>query len=805
MKKFFTVVIVFAGLALQAQEGGKVTGVVIDAQTGDPVPFANVLVQGTDAGASTDVDGKFTIENAPLGYGRLRVSSVGYESKFSKDIYIRKDKEVFAEVRLTPSTGQLDEVVVESSAFERSAESPNSVQTLGVEEIERNPGANRDVSRVINSLPGVTSTPAFRNDILIRGGAPNENVFYVDGIETPVINHFQTQGSSGGPVGILNANLLQKVTLYTGAFPANRGNMLSSVLEIEQKEGNRDKMNLRANVGASEVGLAVDGPLGEKTTYNISARQSYLQLLFGVLGLPFLPTFNDAQYKIKHKFNDNHQITFVGLGALDRFRLNESVNDRLDPDDPADAEDFERNQFILGNLPVNEQWNYTVGAVYKHVGEKSFQTVALSRNMLDNRAFKFRDNDDSDPANKILDFNSTEAENKVRIENTTRTKGYRINAGINLQNARYTISEFNRIATRAGVIERDFESALTVNSYGAFGQISKSYLDARLDLSFGFRIDGNDYNTVMRNGLNQFSPRFSATYALADRWDVNLNVGRYYQLPPYTALGFRNTAGVLENRDRLTYIQSDQVVTGVSFRPDSKTKISVEGFYKHYRDYPFSLDDSVSLANLGADFGVVGNSPVISETTGRAYGGEFFAQRRARKGFFGILSYTYVVSEFEDLRGNFVPSSWDARHILSLTAGKKFKRNWELGAKWRYVGGLPYTPVDVQVSSLRENWDVTGRGLQDFSRLNSMRLSSFQQLDIRVDKTWFFDKWSLNLYVDIQNFYNFQSDQPDNLNVRRDDGGDPVVSPTDPRRYQVYFIENTAGTVLPTIGVIADI
>lgn len=805
MRTFATILFIVFTSFVAAQDGGTLTGVIKDDETGDPIPFANVLIQGTEVGASTNVDGEFTINNAPLGFGRVRVSSVGFETAISDDFFIRKDKDAYVELRLRPSTGELGEVVIESPSFERNPESPNSVLTLGVEEIERNPGANRDVSRVINSLPGVTSTPAFRNDILIRGGAPNENVFYVDGIETPVINHFQTQGSSGGPVGILNANLLQKVTLYTGAFPANRGNMLSSVLEIEQKEGNRDKMNLRANVGATEVGLALDGPIGEKTTYNISARQSYLQFLFSALGLPFLPTFNDAQYKIKHRFNENHEITFVGLGALDRFRLNESVNDRLDPNDPSDADQFERNQFILGNLPINEQWNYTVGALYKHVGERSFQTVALSRNMLNNSAFKFRNNDDSDPANKIFDFNSVEAENKIRIENTGRIKGYRINAGINLQNARYTISEFNQIPTRFGLIERDFESALTLNSYGVFGQVSKSYLDARLDLSFGFRIDGADYNSVMRNGFNQFSPRFSANYALTDRCDLNMNVGRYYQLPPYTALGFRNAAGVLENRDRLTYIESDQVVTGVSFRPDSKTKISVEGFYKHYRDYPFSLDDRVSLANLGADFGVVGNSPVKSQTRGRAYGGEFFAQRRARKGFFGILSYTYVRSEFEDARGDFVPSSWDARHILSLTAGKKFKRNWELGVKWRYVGGLPFTPIDVEASAIRENWDASGQGIQDFSRLNSLRLGSFQQLDIRVDKTWFFDKWSINVYLDIQNFYNFEADQPDNLTVRRDEGGAPLVNPTDPRRYQVFFIENTAGTVIPTIGIIADI
>jgi outer membrane receptor for ferrienterochelin and colicin len=802
----FKLSLIFSFLALFSfAQKGTINGVVLDAVSKEPVPFANVVVTGTQIGASTDIDGKFTIEEVPFGYQKLEVSVVGYQRKTTNDVYVTQNQSPYIEINLNKTSTQLKEVTITSSAFDKPAESPVSLQTIGVEEIERNPGANRDVSRVIQSLPGVTSTPSFRNDILIRGGAPNENQFYIDGVETPVINHFQTQGSSGGPVGILNANLLKKVNLYTGAFPSNRGGALSSVLEIEQKEGNKEALHLRGNIGASEVGLAVDGPIGEKTTYNISARQSYLQFLFQVLRLPFLPTFNDGQFKIKHKFNEKNQITFVGLGAFDQFRLNESVNDGLDPNDPDDAETIEENNYTLGNIPINEQYNYTIGAVYKHFEENSFQTVVVSRNALNNSAYKYRDNDESDPSKKILDYNSTESENKMRLENTIRKNSWKVNMGVNLENARYTNNTFNRIATPQGSITRNFESDLTVNKYAVFGQISRPVLNARLDLSFGFRLDGNDYNSEMQNPLNQFSPRFSASYSLTDRWSINFNTGRYHQLPAYTALGFSNSDGTLINKERLKFIQSDHVVAGVQYNPDSKTKITVEGFYKFYRQYPFSLSDSISLANLGADFGVIGNGPIASTNKGRAYGAEFLIQRKAKKGLFGILSYTFVRSEFEDVNGDYVPSSWDAKHILTLTAGKKFKNNWQVGLKWRFVGGLPYTPYNVQASALKENWNVRGAGLPDYSRLNERRLSNFQQLDLRVDKTWYFKKWSLNLYFDIQNAYNFKAEQQDNLNVEQNANGEPITDPNDPSRYELYRIDNEAGTVLPTLGIIFDI
>ena len=778
-------------------QSGSVKGKVVDEISKDPVAFANIIISGTTIGASTDIDGNFTITNTPLGYVRLEVTAVGFKRGISPDVYVTNNKVPYVEIGLEKTSTQLDEVVIESAAFESSEESPLSVQTIGVEEIERNPGGNRDISKAIQSLPGVASLPGFRNDIVIRGGAPGENVFYIDGVQTPIINHFQTQGASGGPVGMLNINLIREVNLYSGAFPANRGNTMSSVMELKQVEGNKDKSRFRGTIGSSDIGLTADGPLGEKTSYILSVRRSYLQFLFDALKLPFLPTYTDAQFKVKHRFDDKNELTIIGLGALDEFELNEDVNDDVD-----DQETLDRNNHFLGNVPINGQSNYTVGAVYKHYTDKGFQTVVLSRNFLDNMAYKHVNNDESLP--KTFDYSSTEAENKFRLENTRNKPGLKWNYGVNLEHAHYTNSTFSQVPTPTGLFTKNFSSTLDVIKYGAWGQVSKSVLASRLSLSLGIRIDGSDYNDDMQNPLNQLSPRFSASYALTDQWSLNFNTGRYYQMPAYTIMGYRNTNDVLENKDRVKYIQADHLVAGVQYNPDNSTKITVEGFYKNYTNYPFSLVDSISLANLGSDFGVIGNEPVDASSEGRAYGVEFLVQRRSRSGLFGILAVTYVTSEFKDLNDDYVASAWDSKQIVSLTAGKKFKNNWEVGMKWRYSGGLPYTPYNASASSLKENWDAQGEAIKDYSQLNAERLDAFHQLDLRVDKTWYYKKWALNMYLDIQNLYNFKADQQDILSVRVDENGNRVTDPNDPARYETFLINNESGTVIPTVGVIID-
>jgi len=777
---------------------GKIEGRVYDKKNNEPLPFTNILIWGTTIGSTSDLDGNFSFTGVEPDYIRLAATSVGYENYISEDILVTNAKTVYIEIPMTEKAVQLDEVVVRASPFRKPLESPLSMRTLDISEIEKNPGGNRDISRVIQSLPGVASSVSFRNDVIVRGGGASENSFYLDGVEIPNLNHFATQGASGGPVGIINVDFIREVDYYSGAFPASKGTTLSSVFEFKQIEPNKDRMNYRATVGATDIGLSLNGPISEKSGLLLSVRRSYLSFLFDVIGLPFLPTYNDIQLKYKIRFDKKNELSIIGLGALDQFKLNTGIEN---PD--------ESQQYILGYLPVNEQWNYTVGAVYKHFRDNGFDTWVLSRNYLDNRAYKYLNNNEVDSL-KIFDYVSSEAENKARYERSIFTNDFKINVGAGANYAKYTNNTFQQIYTSESETI-NYNSNLNVFSWNLFGQISKKVLKERLLLSFGARMDANNYSSTMSNMLDQFSPRFSASYALTEMFSLNFNTGRYFQRPPYTALGFRNNQGELVNKDNnLKYISADHVVAGIEYLPQEDAKFTIEGFYKHYRNYPFSIRDSVNLASKGGDFGTFGDEAVISKSQGRAYGFEVLARDKDFFGFNFILSYTFVRSEFQDKNNQYIPSAWDNKHILNLTLLRSLKRNWDVGAKWRFVGGAPFTPYDIMKSSLRPAWDVQNTAYLDYNRYNAERGGVFHQLDVRVDKQYFFDKWSLILYVDIQNLYNFKLQQQDFL-TNLDADGNPNIDPTtaglpyDQQRYILRSLPNESGTVLPSIGIIVEL
>lgn len=781
-------------VAQVAAQKGVVKGRVFDAFTNEPLPFTNIVIFGTTIGSTSDLDGNFLFTGVEPGFVRLQATMIGYAPYSSEDFLVTNAKTVTVSIPMQPAAVTLEKVEIKASLFEQRAESPVSMRRLDISEIEKNPGGNRDISKVLQSLPGVASSVSFRNDLIVRGGGPSENRFFIDDIEIPNLNHFATQGASGGPVGIVNVDFIREVDFYSGAFPANRGNALSSMVEMRQMDGNPDKVNFRATVGASDLALALDGPLGKKSSFVFSVRRSYLQFLFSAIGLPFLPTYNDYQLKYKVRFDKKNELSIVSLGAYDQFKLNTGIEN---PD--------EDQRYILGYLPVNSQWNYAIGAVYKHFRSNGFDTWVVSRNMLRNSAYKYRDNDESSENNKILDYTSDEIENKFRYERTLLSGVYKFNFGAGAEYARYFNNTFQKIVV-AGNAVRDlrYQTNLDLLKGGVFGQVTRPLLNDRLTLSLGLRLDANNYNTAMNNPVDQFSPRFSASYLLAEKWAVNFNVGRFYQLPSYTTMGYRDLSNTLVNKENgLSYIGANHFVAGLEYRPDENSRVTLEGFYKTYDNYPFSIADSVSLASKAVDFGVYGDEAVTSTSKGRAYGFELLARTRDLKGFNIIMSYTFVRSEFTDKDQQYIPSAWDNKHIVNLTATRQFKRNWNLGMKWRFVGGAPYTPYDLDLSSDRQAWEARGRGYLDYARFNTLRLGNFHQLDVRVDKQYFFNQWSLRVYLDVQNLYNFKADQPDNLTNLSPEGV-PVVDPADPDRYVLRAIENTAGQALPTIGLIVE-
>lgn len=328
---------------------------------------------------------------------------------------------------------ELEGVTITASPFRRDLESPVGLRIIGVQEIEKSPGANRDISRVVQSYPGVAFSPAgYRNDLIVRGGSPSENRFYLDGVEIPNINHFSTQGASGGPVGIINADFIREVNFYTGAFPANRGNSLSSVLDFKLRDGDMERNSLKATLGASEVSLASNGHLGNKTSYLVSVRQSYLQFLFDMLGLPFLPTFTDAQFKLKTRFDERNELLVLGLAGIDNMRLNTKL-------------DGEKAEYILSYLPKIQQETFTLGAVYRHYAGAHVQTAVISHSYLNNRNTKYLHNDESSEDNLTLRLRSVEQETKLRLENSSTFGAWKVNLGLNLNYSQYTNTSFQRV------------------------------------------------------------------------------------------------------------------------------------------------------------------------------------------------------------------------------------------------------------------------------------------------------------------------------------------------------------------------
>lgn len=787
--KLLLIFALLLGSAVRAAESYPVTGRVIDRLTRRPVPYAAVVIAGQESkGAPTDSAGRFRIEHVEPGIYRLVVTSLGYKTLVTPE-YIVSAAMPPVEVELEEDPGRIEAVTIAPSSFRRSAESPVSRKVIGLREIEKSPGSNRDISRIVRSYPGVSFSPiGYRNDLIVRGGGPSENRFFMDGIEIPNINHFATQGASGGPVSIVNADLIREIDFYTGAFPADRAGALSSVLDFRLKDGNPDRQTFKATLGASEVGLSGSGHIGKRTTYLFSLRQSYLQLLFKMLGLPFLPNYIDGQFKVRTRLSQRDELTCMALFGIDNMRLNTD-------------EKGEDAEYLLSYLPRLKQETFTVGASYRHFAARHVQTLSLSHNYLNNRNLKYLDNDSSSEENLMLRLRAVEQKTALRGENRSYLGRWTVREGAELTYSTYTNTTLQRLYTEGAVLS-DYHTRLGIVGWGAFVSADYASRDRRLTASAGLRFDGCDYSPRTKQFWRQLSPRASVSYALTDSWSLSGSAGLYYQLPPFTALGFKDASGELVNRN-LRYMRVVQTSAGIDYRLRDRLIVSMEGFCKFYDDIPLSVADRLPLTCKGDDYGTVGDERLVPTAEGRAYGVEWMARWQIPGRVNLVGSFTLFRSEYRpDGNAPYTPSAWDNRYVLNVSGTYDFGRAWSVGAKLSAIGGAPYTPYDVEKSSLREAWDAQGRPYYDYTRYNTERLGSFVQLDVRVDKTFYFKHCMLGIYFDLQNVTFSKLRQAD---VLMSTG--IVENPSAPlaqQRYRMKYIRQESGTLVPALGVTVE-
>ena len=771
---------------LLAQPVHQVKGTVIDKSSRQPLEFINVMIVGLNKGGVTNAEGKFSIGQVPPGIYRLQASAIGYKTVTTPE-YILSTRDLHIQIEMEENQTELEGVTVTASPFRRDIESPVSLRIIGLQEIEKSPGANRDISRIVQSYPGVTFSPiGYRNDLIVRGGSPSENRFYLDGVEIPNINHFSTQGAAGGPVGILNADLIREVNFYTGAFPTDKGNALSSVLDFKLRDGDMERNSLKATLGASEVSLASNGHLGKKTSYLVSVRQSYLQFLFDMLGLPFLPTFTDAQFKLKTRFDARNELTVLGLGGIDKMKLNTKADD-------------EDNEYILSYLPKIQQETFTLGAVYRHYAGAHVQSVVASHSYLNNRNTKYQQNDESDPDHLMLRLRSTEQNTQLRLENSSSFRNWKVTVGTSLDYSQYSNTTFQKVYTdRAQTF--DYHTYLGIMRWGLFGTVNYTSIDERFTASLGLRADANNYSAAMKDLSDQLSPRLSLSYQLTEHWSLSGNAGLYYQLPPYTALGFKNNNGLYANKYALRYMQVSQGSVGLNWRKGDTFEVSVEGFYKDYDKIPLSVADGIPLTCKGNDYGVIGNELLTSTAQGRSYGAELLLKWLVAKKLNLASSFTLFKSEYRtDKESEYIASAWDNRFIFNLRGTYNLPRHWSVGMKVSCIGGAPYTPYDADKSSLVTAWNAQGKPYYDYTRYNEERLPAFTQVDIRIDKTFYLKRCMLGFYIDLQNIAGSKLKQADVLMstgvIKNPDA--PIAE----QRYVMKSLKQESGTLLPTLGI----
>ena len=756
-----------------SQNLGKIDGRVIDFETGLALEGATIKIEETNFFAYTDEKGNFQILDLPTASYNITASYIGFKSQTKFNIIVKSIGNPIIDFFLNPTSDLLDEIILTDSPFRTSIETPLSTQTFSATEIETYPGGNNDITRVIQSLPGISpSIGGFRNDVIIRGGGPNETVYYLDGIEIPNINHFSTQGSSGGPVGLINVSFINEVTLSTSSFGAEYDNALSGVLSFKQKDANKEQLTGNFRLGSSEAGLTIEGPINEKSSFILSARRSYLQFIFKAFGFTFLPDYWDYQFKLSHEIDSNNYINIIGIGSIDELTINEPKEYNFE------------NQSLIEQIPLTNQNTETFGITWKKIYKSinGFFDMSISNNNLNNNFIRYQNN--LTKSNPTYSNISIENETKFRFINNYNFNNYKFSFGLNIQSSKYS----NK--TKFKFYNIDYATELNLIKYGFFLKSSKLILNERLGVSLGIRVDQDNF-TSDNNILSNFSPRLAFSYGLSkdNNWKLNFSSGVYFKIPTYTALGFRDSHNNLINKD-LLYTKSHHYVLGVEFNLSSSSRFTVESFYKMYYNYPISVIDNVSLANKGADFEVLGNEFLLSKGKGKSHGLEFLYQQKLKNNFYAILSYTFFFSKFSNLDNIYLPSVWDNRHLISFTGGYKLKKNWEISSKLRYTDKTPYPPVNILSSSISYP-EITF----DYSQLGNFFLPSFTKLDIRVDKRWNFKSKSMNFYIDVENLLANEIPVPPEYGLLRDKNQN-IIQPIN----LIEVESDNRNSIIPSIG-----
>lgn len=701
---------------------GSINGQVVDELTRAPVLGASIMVKGTSLGDATDEQGRFTIDKVPVGTYVVTAQAIGYVPTSLTDIIVSPKRITNIEARLQQSAVKLSQTTVKADYFVRSAKQPVSSIKFSSEEIRRSPGSAGDVSRIVGILPSVAKVNDQMNSLVVRGGTPSENGFYLDNIEIPNINHYPMQGSSGGPIGLLNTDFIKEAQFSAGGFSAGYGDRLSSIMDLKFREGNRQEFDGQIGIHFAGFGVAAEGPIAGRGSWLLSVRRSFLDLLVGAIGTGVAPRYSDYQGKVVYDLSSKNQLTFLGVGGVDyiEFDKERSIDD--------------------GNI-VYGKWDgyeYSVGTNWRYLwSDKGYSNTSLA--FLETR---FRGSFSETKSDMFLSNENT-LQRSLQLRNVNVyqfSESGHIDFGIEGKYLRddydvYAAEYTNPIGdTLPPLIMDDLATSF---KGGVFADLTLA-LFGRLSLTPGVRYDYFEY---IRS--SNVSPRFSFKFRVSERVSLTGATGLYVQNLPLGLLTQHESNKNLKDPYSIHY------VLGGEYLFTEYTKMTVEAYYKDYQNFPLDPNQpGFFIADELVHRGFVGNyENLVDDGVARSYGVEMVLQKKLVKGIYGLLCGSFFQSRYEGLDGVERDRVVNNKVILGIEGGYKPNDKWEFSTRWIFAGGAPYTPLDTVASR------AINRSVLDRNRINEEHHPAYHSLNLRVDRRFNFRASNLVVYFSVWNAY----------------------------------------------------
>ena len=705
----------------------ELRGTVRDAKTKEPIPNALVKVIEPGKKSLTDKDGGFQVRGLTPGTYSLEFSAAGYRTLVRKDISLQEGHSIVLSVELEVALPRLNEqVTVTGTPIPTAGQPAVSVRKVDQLEITRTPASFRDLSRVLSSIPGATQVSEKSNDLIVRGGSPWENGFYVDNIPIPNINHFQNQAGVGGAIGVLDVSLIDNIDFYTGGFPAAYGDRMSSIVDIRFREGARDRIRSRLNLHLAGFGGAVEGPLFKgKASFVLSARRGYYDLIAKLLGYAVAPNYGDIHFKFTVDLDARNKLTLLNIFGASRlsYDLETAVEEGLNA-----SLDYRTGQ-------------NTVGLNWLRTSDRGYSNTSLSYSAFKNSATIVAVNPEA-ASSKYSATDEGKGEVVLRNVNVVQIRSRsQLEFGVELKAERFDFN--NYISNYVNRWEIEMPPLDAQGTDAAW----KSALFATwiyrpfeiLSVSLGAR---TDYFSLTQAW--HVAPRLSASFKILDRLTLKAAWGIYDQgLPLFL------TAENPENRKKRDPYTT-QVIAGLRYDLGNDTQLIFEAYAKDYGNVPLTPDDPTNyVLDSGVDFGFYRTYSVLYDTgLARAQGFEILLQKKTADKLYGILSAAVGRTRYRDYTGTWRYRIIDYQYLISAVGGYKPNDKWTFGGRLKLAGGRPYTPYDVERST------ALNRGSLDKTQVLAKRYPPFMSLSVQANRQFRYKRSVLNVYISVMNLLN---------------------------------------------------